>query len=465
MTGVTVSSASTRRRVPCRENGVAKNTRGCACGEERLGPAPAGVECPRREIVSKMPGLRLGTTLLCCVISVSVVWAQMDDRDVAEKKYEAYKTRVMAGDLNINWRDFRLTAALGQVSQGFDSWPVHVQVVDDLAAGRYDKALAESQTVIDHNMAFGEGHLLAMTVLQKMGRNEEAKKHEAILNAIAKSIMESGEGNSAERAWFTVAPSETVFFMTEFLGAQIEGQELARYGGHAYDRLTVLDRQGKRRAVWFNTDTNELLKERGMHPNLPANAQENELITAAGKGDLSRVKALLNSGTDVNVKNERGGTALLRASFYGYLEIVQILLSDGAEINAKTNDGKTALMYASLNGHLDVVQVLLAKGAVVNVKETEDGETALMVSSQNGHLEIVKALLNKAPDVNATDNKGWSALMWASLNGYLEIVEALLAKGADVNAKNNIGGTALDVATHRKHDEVRALLLQTGAKP
>jgi Domain of unknown function (DUF4919) len=214
----------------------------------------------------KTPGLRWGTSVLCCAISASVVWAQMDDQVVATKKYEAYKTKVMNGDLNIDWRDFRLAAALGEVSQGFDSQPVHNQLVDDLAAGRYEKALAESQIVIDRNMANGEGHLMAMTVLQKMGRNEEARKQEAILNAIGKSIMESGDGASAETAWFTVAPSETVFFMTEALGAQIVGQELVHVNGHAYDKLTVLDRQGKSRVVWFNTDTNELLKERALHP-------------------------------------------------------------------------------------------------------------------------------------------------------------------------------------------------------
>jgi hypothetical protein len=213
-----------------------------------------------------MEGLKLGTFLLCSVISAGVVSAQMDDRDVATKKYEAYKTRVMAGDLSIDWRDFRLAGALGEVSQGFDSQPLHDQVVDDLAAGRYEKALTEAQIVINRNMANGEGHLLAMTVLQKMGRSEEAKKQEAILNAIGTSIMESGDGFSAEKAWFTAAPSETVFFVTEALGAQIEGQELVHVNGHAYDKLTVLDRQGKRRIVWFNTDTNELLKERAMHP-------------------------------------------------------------------------------------------------------------------------------------------------------------------------------------------------------
>jgi len=138
--------------------------------------------------------------------------------------------------------------------------------VDDLDAGRYEKALAESQTVIDHNMAFGEGHLLAMTVLQKMGKVDEASKEEAILNAIGKSIMDSGDGSSAATAWFTVMPSETVFFLTEALGAEITDHELVRVNGHAYNKLTVLDRQKKKRVVWFNTDTNELLKERALHP-------------------------------------------------------------------------------------------------------------------------------------------------------------------------------------------------------
>jgi len=205
--------------------------------------------------------------MLCWVIAVNVVWGQMDDQVVAKKKYVAYRTQVMAGDLNIDWRDFRLSAAIGQVSQGFDSQPVHNQVVDDLAAGRYEKALAEAQTVMDANLANAEGHLLAMTVLQKMGRNEEAKKHEAILNAIGQSIMESGDGSSAATAWFTVAPSETIVFMTEALGAEIEGHKLFHVNGHAYDKLTVRDRQGRRRVVWFNTDTNELLRERAQHLN------------------------------------------------------------------------------------------------------------------------------------------------------------------------------------------------------
>jgi Domain of unknown function (DUF4919) len=215
----------------------------------------------------RMPFLRVIVVLSICGVMATAVGAQLDNREAARLKYEGYKARVTSGELAVDWRAFRLAAAVGDVSEGFDWKPVHDRVVDDLGAGRYEQALKESQTVIDRNMANGEGHLLTMTTLQKMGKNEEAKKEQAILDAIGKSIMESGDGNSAATAWFTVAPSETYFFLTEALGAQIEGHELVQEHGHAYDKMTVLDRQGKRRIAWFNTDTNEELRDRALHPN------------------------------------------------------------------------------------------------------------------------------------------------------------------------------------------------------
>ncbi len=215
----------------------------------------------------RIPFLRVIVLLSVCGAITTAVGAQLDTREAARQKYEAYKACVTSGDLAVDWRAFRLAAAAGEVSEGFNWQPIHDRVVEYLDAGKYDQALKESQIVIDRNMANGEGHLLAMTVLQKMGKDAEAKKEEAILEAIGKSIMESGDGNSAATAWFTVAPSETYFFLTEALGAQIEKQELVQDHGHAYDKMTVLDREGKRRIAWFNTDTNEHLKDRALHSN------------------------------------------------------------------------------------------------------------------------------------------------------------------------------------------------------
>jgi ankyrin repeat protein len=190
-----------------------------------------------------------------------------------------------------------------------------------------------------------------------------------------------------------------------------------------------------------------------------ANAQVNDLINAAGKGDLARVKALLDAKADVNAKDTDGGTALTYASQNGHLEVVQALLANGANVNAKMIDDETALIDASENGHFEVVKALLAKGAEVNAK-MPNGGTALMIASQGGYREVVQALLDAGADVNAKDIDGVTALMRASRNGQLEVVKALLAKGADVNAKTDNGVTALKAATAGGHAEIRALLSQ-----
>ena len=94
-----------------------------------------------------------------------------------------------------------------------------------------------------------------------------------------------------------------------------------------------------------------------------AHSGDHGLITAAGRGDLSRVKALLAAKADVNDNAGHGITALLVASQNGHQEIVQALLAAKANVNTKTRNGDTALMVALQNGHQEVVQLLKKAGA------------------------------------------------------------------------------------------------------
>lgn len=101
----------------------------------------------------------------------------------------------------------------------------------------------------------------------------------------------------------------------------------------------------------------------------PANAQGDDLIDAAGKGDLPRVNSLLAAKADVNAKRTDGFTALLMAaSEKGNLDVVQTLLAKGADVNARTNDGVTAIGAATAGGHADVIALLLQAGGTAGVR-------------------------------------------------------------------------------------------------
>ncbi|MAD25531.1 MAG: hypothetical protein CMO44_15325, partial [Verrucomicrobiales bacterium] len=83
---------------------------------------------------------------------------------------------------------------------------------------------------------------------------------------------------------------------------------------------------------------------------------------AAESGDLSIVQTLINTGIDVNQKNEDGWTPLHIAASKNHREIVELLIDNGADINSTGTPsfiftwqgGFTPLHYATVNGHKEI---------------------------------------------------------------------------------------------------------------
>jgi ankyrin repeat protein len=94
-------------------------------------------------------------------------------------------------------------------------------------------------------------------------------------------------------------------------------------------------------------------------------AEENipYLLTVSAKGDLATVRAMLNGGTNPNVRDADGVTALMYAARKDQSEVVKALIENGADVNAKDNGGWTALMLASRKNHLKTAEVLLKNAA------------------------------------------------------------------------------------------------------
>jgi ankyrin repeat protein len=194
-----------------------------------------------------------------------------------------------------------------------------------------------------------------------------------------------------------------------------------------------------------------------------ANAQSNDLVSAAGRGDLPSVNALLKAGADVNdAKDTASGptTALMEASSNGHLEVVQALLAAKADVNAtrgpnlrvQPGDGATALAIASQNGHLNVVQALLAAKADVDAGSIP----ALYFATAAGNLDIVKVLLTAKPDLDWKAPLGGDTALMLALaptgsalplrlpyTGRWDIAELLVEAGANVNVMDKSGITAL----------------------
>ena len=114
---------------------------------------------------------------------------------------------------------------------------------------------------------------------------------------------------------------------------------------------------------------------------------------AARRGDLEKVKALLESNPKlVFSKDTDGLTPLHLAAVRGYKTVAALLLSHGAEVNAKNEGGFTPLHVAAFEGHKDVVELLLANKAEVNAKDRIGNATPFHYASLKGQKDVAEVL-------------------------------------------------------------------------
>jgi len=82
--------------------------------------------------------------------------------------------------------------------------------------------------------------------------------------------------------------------------------------------------------------------------------------------DTKNVKKLIVSGTDLNITNRLGRTALMMAAIMENVKIIKLLIDTGANLNIQDFNGYTALMYAAdfsnVRG-IDTVILLIDAGA------------------------------------------------------------------------------------------------------
>ncbi|WP_264338859.1 ankyrin repeat domain-containing protein [Wolbachia endosymbiont (group A) of Cheilosia soror] len=124
---------------------------------------------------------------------------------------------------------------------------------------------------------------------------------------------------------------------------------------------------------------------------------DKELLIAAEKGDIEKVRDSIRQGANVNVQGRQGWTPVFWAIQKNNFNIIELLLDNSADIKVKDNEGWTPLHWAVQLGSLDIVECLVERGADVNAS-TADGRTPLDIARDKGYNNIVNYLeeeLNK----------------------------------------------------------------------
>jgi ankyrin repeat protein len=238
---------------------------------------------------------------------------------------------------------------------------------------------------------------------------------------------------------------------------------------------------------------------------------------AARDGAIDAVRALADTGADLNLADPDGTTPLILAIVNARFDTAVALLEKGADPNRADRTGMTAL-YAAVDMHtlaplmgrpapalrdsidaVEMARALLRKGANANAQLNKpiigrhtafqgdaslgEGSTPLARAAKSGDVTMIKVLLEGGADPRITQKDGTTvAMIAAAARGQrvysgaasvgtpateadaLDALTVLLGTSVDVNAANANGQTALHNAAARGADSLVKLLVENGAR-
>jgi ankyrin repeat protein len=130
------------------------------------------------------------------------------------------------------------------------------------------------------------------------------------------------------------------------------------------------------------------LLEQGAEP------QGKGFIMAAGRGECSLVKRMIEKGAAIDAVNKFGYTALMSAISGKRVDVVQLLIESGADTAIRNNEGETAGVLAEARGHKSIIQLLDDAPAIRQraLDETEARKNAAMHATASSRQRALRGL-------------------------------------------------------------------------
>ncbi len=160
------------------------------------------------------------------------------------------------------------------------------------------------------------------------------------------------------------------------------------------------------------------------------------------KKELPKKKTLLKKS---HKHNSALSLALQKAILAANLTKIKALIKQGADINTQAPDKSRALFVAVAQNDLAYTKALLKKGAFVFIKK-RDGNNLLVAAIMSGNNTMLRLMLEQKIDPNIRCEDGNTPLHFAFMMFDDKMMKTLYAFGARDDIKNEKGKTVQDLA-------------------
>lgn len=172
---------------------------------------------------------------------------------------------------------------------------------------------------------------------------------------------------------------------------------------------------------------------------------------------------------DVDVKNSLHQTPMSLAVETGQINVAEMLIQSGADVNVKDDNGVSLLQRMILEGNENGAQFLLEHGVDINARCADSGESYLECAIRHGRPKIVESLCRLGSNVHEPSIDG-DSLLWKALkrdDASNELASILVRYDCDPNGwhQSTEGGfrqTLLHRALDENNQRAAIFLIQNG---
>lgn len=192
----------------------------------------------------------------------------------------------------------------------------------------------------------------------------------------------------------------------------------------------------------------------GADPNMADSEGRTSLLHMAHSANDRCLDELLDHGSNVNVRNRRGGTPLHDFTFTSKCTASYIdkFHFKGADLNARDGGGWAPLNWAVRHGNIEVINRLVQHGADLEIRNNM-GITPLLYALVRHQFGAFRYLLDLGCDPTVRTHSGSTLLHFSSRDGDTDTLcylEQRNLKGINPDDRDQDGLTALERAERRR---------------
>ncbi|KAL7858805.1 hypothetical protein AOLI_G00189070 [Acnodon oligacanthus] len=134
---------------------------------------------------------------------------------------------------------------------------------------------------------------------------------------------------------------------------------------------------------------------------------------AAKLGNLEIITLLLNTGqVDINAQDSGGWTPIIWAAEHRHTDIIRALLNRGADVTLKDKEMNVCLHWASFAGSVEIAELVLNAGCPLSSVNLH-GDTPLHIAAREGYNDCVTLFLSRGADIDVMNREGDTPLSLA----------------------------------------------------